>query len=108
MKTPTSSAPQIWRKVSRNTCTNSFGLGRMTSNITIQDARIAVPPMKGVKAKETEVVLEVMEATVLTSKLGAATFGNPDQGPVHSTTTTIRIKKGSMAARTERPDAACS
>src|SRR6266516_7024501 len=101
MKKPTSSAPHIWRKVSRNTCPSTAPPGRIYASITSQEVRMAVPAMKGVKEKATEVTLWLMEEMALTWTLPREIFGNGDQGPVHSTTTTIRIRNGSKAARTE-------
>jgi hypothetical protein len=43
----------------------------------------------------------LMEEIAFTWTLPSVNFGNCDQGPVHSTTTTIRIRNGSKAARTE-------
>src|SRR5579871_2167759 len=99
MKKPTSSAPHICRKVSRKICPNTVPLGRMNSSMTSQETRMEVPPMKGVKAKATEVVLPVMDETALSVKLNHVTFGSGDQGPVHNTTITIRMMKGRNAAK---------
>src|ERR1700738_484609 len=101
MKKPTSSAPHIWRKVSRNTCPRMAAPGRINSSITNQETRMAVPPTNGAKGKATEVALLLMEEIALTATLPALTLGSGDQGPVHSTTTTTRIRNGRKAARTE-------
>ena len=66
MKKPTRSAPHIWRKVSRNTCPNIATPGRINASISSQEVRMAVPAMKGVKEKETEVTLWLMEEMAFT------------------------------------------
>src|SRR5205085_11666801 len=90
--------------VSRNTCPSTAPPGRINASITSQEVRMAVPAMKGVKEKATEVTLWLIEEMAFTWTLPRVIFGNCDQGPVHSTTTTIRIRNGSKAAKTERPE----
>src|SRR5579883_168381 len=101
MKTPTSSAPHIWRKVSRKTSPSTENFGRINASMISQEAQMEVPPMNGVKEKETLVDLPLMDETARTLVLNQLTFGKGDQGPVQSTTTTIRMKNGRKAAQIE-------
>src|SRR5260370_42673286 len=101
MKKPTRSAPHIWRKVSRNTCPRIAALGRINSNITNQEARMAVPPMKGAKGKAKEGTLLLMEEKAFWFTLPALTVGSGDPGPGHSTNTTTKVKNGREAPRTQ-------
>src|SRR5579885_140257 len=101
MKTPTSSAPHIWRKVSRKTWPSTENLGRIKINMISQETQMDVPPMNGVNENETFVDLPLMEETARTLVLNQLIFGKGDQGPVQSTTTMIRIKKGRKAAQIE-------
>ena len=75
-----------------------------------QEARIEVPPTKGAKVKATLVDLWLIEEMARTLKLNQLILGSGDQGPVHSTTTTIRMIKGRQKAAEllhNDPDATC-
>src|SRR5258708_28358775 len=94
MKKPTRSAPHIWRKVSRNTCPRIAALGRINSNITNQEARMAVSPMKGAKGKATEGTFLLMEKIAFNCTPPPLTFGHRHHGPVHHPTTSTTIQNG--------------
>src|SRR5579885_3245327 len=112
MKMPTSKAPHIWWKVSRKTLLSTSKLGRINASIINQETRMEVPAMKGLKEKLTFVGLLLMEEVASALKLNNVVVFHdfkmvPFQielvhhGPVHSTTTTIRITKGRKAAHME-------
>ena len=64
----------------------------------IQDTKIAVPPTPGAQLKTAPTVLPgSIDDAADTPSLNGTYFGNGDQGPVHSTTTTINTMKGSHA-----------
>src|SRR5437763_5503 len=66
--------------------------------MTIQEARIAVPPTADLKSNAAEIVApSATDERAVTAAWNQLTAGSFDQGPVHATTTSTRI-----TARPER------
>src|SRR6185437_151732 len=73
-------------------------LRRKASAVSIQETKIALPPTKGAKLKSAVMVVPVAtDELAATLALKRLTPGSGDHGPVHSTTTTMRMAKGSHA-----------
>src|SRR5689334_18372280 len=99
MKNATSNAPHICLKVRANTFFRVSTLGRRKRIITSQDARMDVPPLSGLKLKVEAMGFCVTDEMAPTLHLCANLPGRCDHGPVHSTTTTIRMMYGSHARK---------
>src|SRR6185312_10745891 len=110
MKTPTSSAPHIcWnvrRKISPSCAALSLPMIINSIAMMIHEARMALPPMYGVKLNVaftsglagSHTVASDEHATALT--LYQLIFGSGDHGPVHAATTTNNTMNGSHACAT--------
>ena len=70
---------------------------RSTSAATIHDARIALPPTKGVQLKMAPMVPPgVNVVAAVTCRWSMTMAGSFDQGPVQATTMTMRMMIGSQ------------
>src|SRR5579859_190303 len=110
MKTPTSRAPHICRKVLANTpgiTVAHFGRTAMVAKITIrnQDTMIEVPAIPGAHMKATDPFLWLIDEMKVAVSLNAVYFGSPDHGPVHRATTTIRMMNGANPSHMSRREA---
>src|SRR5579864_3477104 len=92
IKNATRRAPHICLNVRANTWPSTLPLGRSNRIIKIHDARMAVPPLSGLKLKVETTGLVVIEggATAETLNLYQLIPGSFDHGPVHKTTTISR------------------
>src|SRR5580704_13772435 len=97
MKTPTRQAPHICDQVLAKMSRIWPMFTRIKSTTTIQEARIAEPPTKGLKSKaETIVAPGVIEEAAETARCSQLMPGSGDQGPVQATTTAMRTRIGSQ------------
>src|ERR1700723_1226204 len=86
-------------------CRKIWRLGRRIARITSQEARIELPPFKGVKLKTEGIAFCVTEDFAATDSLIRLLAGSVDHGPVQATTTRISTIYGAQANNPSRPEA---
>src|SRR5690242_8363908 len=98
MNTPTRHAPHIWwnvlRKASPRRAVSSLPASASSAATMSHDARIAVPPTKGVKLNAAVMVALVSGTVAATLARNQLTLGSGDHGPVQAATTTTRTANG--------------
>src|SRR5689334_11320295 len=103
MKTPTRQAPHICRQVVLQISASCCALMRKSSATMIHETSIAVPPTPGLKSNAAEIVVpSITEDFAVTAACSQTIAGKLDQGPVHATTTTIRVSTGTQAQKISR------